>query len=69
MALGVFTPERPLKAVFREKLAYLKAPLGNPATVGGASDTSAEVVIDRVERSARTDVLATAFSTSGNRGP
>lgn len=24
VALGVFTPERPLEAVFREKLAYLK---------------------------------------------
>lgn len=50
---GVFTSERPLKAVFREELAYLKAPPGSPATVGEPSDPSAQVVIDQQSVSAR----------------
>ena len=54
---GVFTSERPLEAVFREELAYLKAPLGSPATAGDASDASAEVAIDRANRSVRIGAL------------
>jgi CubicO group peptidase (beta-lactamase class C family) len=54
---GVFTSERPLEAVFREELAYLKAPLGNPATVGEPSDAAAEVAIDRAARSVRIGAL------------
>jgi CubicO group peptidase (beta-lactamase class C family) len=54
---GVFTSERPLEAVFREELAYLKAPLGSPATVGEPGDASAEVVVDRANRSVRIGAL------------
>ncbi|MGB0408127.1 MAG: hypothetical protein ACPGC1_12625, partial [Pseudomonadales bacterium] len=54
---GVFTSERPLEAVFREELAYLKAPLGSPATVGEPSDVKAEVAVDRDSRSVRIGAL------------
>ena len=37
---GVFTSERPLEAVFREELAYLKAPLGGAKHHGAPGSSS-----------------------------
>ena len=42
---GVFTSERPLEAVFREELAYLKAPLGSPATAFSTAGNRGQYVI------------------------